>query len=150
MKQIFAPKNSKTKKKIVGRGTSSGKGRTAGRGHDGNKQRAGGTILLGFEGGQMALVRRLPKFGFSNEPHRRDVEVITLRSLELIADKLQEISIPNLKNAKVVSKQAKFVKIIGNGNFTKKVTICADVEISKAAAEKIKSAGGKVDSPNVG
>ena len=132
----------KTRKRI-GRGTGSGYGGTSTKGHKGQKSRAGYSKKIGFEGGQMPLQRRLPKFGFKNI-NRVEYKAINLSTIqELVTSaKLQKVSLEDLKNAGLVSKR-NLVKILGNGKLTSKVTIEAHA-FSKTAEESITSLGGTV------
>lgn len=145
MNQLKAPVNGKTKKKIVGRGTSSGKGRTCGRGDKGYKQRSGSSVKLGFEGGQLSLIRSLPKFGFSNFPYKKKVVEISLKKLEQIGRFTDEINIFNLINLKLIPKQAVYVKIIGKGDLKKSYKIGSEIMLSRGAKEAIEKAGGQID-----
>ena len=106
---------SRSNKKRVGRGTGSGIGKTSGRGHKGQKSRSGGNIRLGFEGGQMPLQMRVPKFGFSSRVSRVTQE-LNVKLLE----KVKDVSIQNLKKLGLIKKNIKKVKIFGEGNLLKK------------------------------
>ena len=106
---------SRSEKKRVGRGTGSGVGKTAGRGHKGQKSRSGGNIRLGFEGGQMPLQMRLPKFGFTSRVSRSS-ESINVKQLEGI----KKITIENLKKLGVIKKSTLKVKIYGEGKLSEK------------------------------
>lgn len=106
---------SRSEKKRVGRGTGSGVGKTAGRGHKGQKSRSGGNIRLGFEGGQMPLQMRLPKFGFTSRVSRSS-ESINVKQLEGI----KKITIDNLKKLGVIKKSTLKVKIYGEGKLSEK------------------------------
>ena len=106
---------SRSEKKRVGRGTGSGVGKTAGRGHKGQKSRSGGNIRPGFEGGQMPLQMRLPKFGFTSRVSRSS-ESINVKQLEGI----KKITIENLKKLGVIKKSTLKVKIYGEGNLSEK------------------------------
>ena len=108
---------SRSNRKRVGRGTGSGVGKTAGRGHKGQKSRSGGNIRLGFEGGQMPLQMRVPKFGFSSRVSRVTQE-LNVKALE----KVQDVSIQNLKKLGLIKKNIKKVKIFGVGKLLKKPT----------------------------
>ncbi len=128
--------------KRIGRGQGSGRGGTSTRGHKGAQSRSGYSQKLGFEGGQMPLQRRLPKFGFKN--HKRvEFKPINLAELEELASKkaLKAISPEVLIEAGIVSKNDK-IKILGNGKLTKSVEVTAHA-FSKSAAEAIEAAGGK-------
>jgi large subunit ribosomal protein L15 len=144
MKQLKLPENSRRSKKILGRGESSGKGRTCARGQKGAKARAGSTIKLGYEGGQIALIRSLPKFGFSNEPHRKKYVTLTLKDIERISKSVSDISLKTLCENKIISKNVKLVKILGSKDFSAKVNISEDVSITSKAKEQVVAAGGNV------
>ncbi len=127
--------------KRLGRGQGSGTGGTAGRGHKGQRSRSGSKQRAWFEGGQMPIQRRLPKFGFYQ--HGKKVfQVVNVQDLERI-DKKDEITPDVLKEYGLVKKSDAPVKILGNGDITKKVTIKVHA-ISNTAREKIEKAGGVV------
>ncbi|MCL2799719.1 MAG: 50S ribosomal protein L15 [Endomicrobia bacterium] len=135
-------KGSKHRKKIVGRGLGSGHGRTATRGSKGQKSRSGdGTKKTGFEGGQMPILRRIPKRGFNNQ-FRKEYSIVNIESLNKF-DSGIEVTPEKLKEAGLVS-QTKLVKILGVGDLKKSLTVKA-AAFSKSAADKIKSAGGKAE-----
>ena len=133
---------SKSAPKRVGRGTGSGLGRNAGKGEKGQNARAGGGVRPGFEGGQMPLYRRLPKRGFTN-PFTKHFVTINVDRLNIF-DNGTEVTPELLLERRVVSKLMDGVKILGNGNIEKSLTI-AGCKLSKQAAEKIVAAGGKVE-----
>ena len=130
----------KTRKRI-GRGSGSGMGGTSTRGHKGQKSRSGYSQNIGFEGGQMPIQRRLPKFGFKNI-NRVEYKAINLDTLQIIADskKLTKIGLQDLRDAGYISKTA-LVKILGNGKLTSKIEVEANA-FSKSAEEAIVAAGG--------
>ena len=130
--------------KRVGRGAGSGNGNTAGRGHKGAQSRSGYSRKLGFEGGQMPLQRRLPKFGFTNLKCV-EFKAINLSTLEELAAKnsLSEITIETLISAGFVSSKDQ-VKILGNGSVSKALTVKAHA-FSKSAEAAIVAAGGSVE-----
>ena len=128
--------------KRLGRGIGSGLGKTGGRGHKGQKSRTGGGVRRGFEGGQMPLYRRLPKRGFTN-PFTKHFVTINVDRLNIF-DNGTEVTPELLLERRVVSKLMDGVKILGNGNIEKSLTI-AGCKLSKQAAEKIVAAGGKVE-----
>ena len=132
---------SNKERKRIGRGPGSGSGGTAGRGHKGAKSRSGYSRKIGFEGGQMPLQRRVPKFGFNNI-NRVEYKAINLDALETLAEakNLEKITVADLRDAGLVSKKA-LVKILGNGKITRKIDVEADA-FSKKAEEAIKAAGG--------
>ena len=140
---LSAPQGANKKKRIVGRGSSSGRGTTAGRGNKGQQSRSGGKTYVGFEGGQMPLYRRIARRGFSNYPYRKEYAVV---NLELIAAKFAEgdtVNRESLIEKGLLKKSALLVKILGNGDVDKKLTVCAD-KVSTEAKEKIEKAGGSV------
>lgn len=128
--------------KRKGRGTATGQGKTAGRGMNGQKSRSGGKVRLGFEGGQMPLYRRIPKRGFTCRNHK-EIVAINLSALDRFEDGA-EVSVASLIEAGIVKNARDGVKILGNGELTKKLTVKANA-FSKAAAEKIEALGGKVE-----
>ena len=133
---------SNKKCKRIGRGTGSGYGGTSTRGHKGAKSRSGYKRKIGFEGGQMPLQRRVPKFGFKNI-NRVEYKAINLDALEaLAAAGATKVSVEDLRNAGLVSKKA-LVKILGNGTLAHALEVEADA-FSKAAEEAITAAGGSV------
>jgi len=119
---------SRSNRKRVGRGTGSGMGKTAGRGHKGQKARSGGNIRPGFEGGQMPLQMRVPKFGFSSRISR-STENINVKQLE----KVKKIDIENLKKLGIIKKSTKKVKIFGEGKLLTKPTD-ENIKISKGVS----------------
>ena len=129
--------------KRVGRGYGSGKGRTSTRGHKGAKARSGYKKKIGFEGGQMPLQRRVPKFGFKNI-NRVEYKAINLSTLQALAEakKLEKIGVAELHEAGFVAK-TQLVKILGNGTLTAKLTVEAHA-FSKSAEAAITAAGGSV------
>ena len=132
----------KTSKRL-GRGTGSGLGKTSGKGHKGQNARSGGGVRPGFEGGQLPLFRRLPKRGFSNAMFK--VEYATINVSDL--DKFEEgavITPELLKEMGILKKQLAGVKVLGNGNLTKKLTVKAN-KFSATAVEKIEAIGGKAE-----
>ena len=132
------------KAKRVGRGTSSGHGKTSGRGHDGQKSRSGGGVRPGFEGGQMPLFRRMPKRGFTNI-FAKQYAIINVEDLNRFEE--NATITPDLLISEGIVKRGKVVdgvKILGNGDINKKLTVRAH-KFSKTAAEKIEAAGGKVE-----
>ena len=129
---------SSKKRKRVGRGMGSGQGKTAGRGHKGQKSRSGGSIRPGFEGGQMPLQMRLPKFGFSSRVNNnfKGVNVKSINGMDII-------NLKTLKENKIISKSVNKVKIFGNSVIESKVTV-EGLAVSKGAKESIEKAGGKI------
>lgn len=125
-----------------GRGAGSGNGKTAGKGHKGQKARSGGGVRPGFEGGQMPLARRLPKRGFNNIFATKYAEV-NLSDLEKFEDGAV-VDAAALKEAGIVKKTLDGIKVLGNGNVEKKVTVKA-AKFTESAKEKIVAAGGKFE-----
>ncbi|MDR1665361.1 MAG: 50S ribosomal protein L15 [Clostridiales bacterium] len=131
-----------TKSYRRGRGHGSGNGKTAGRGHKGQKARSGSGGKTGFEGGQMPLYRRLPKRGFHN---RNTKEIVAINiSLLNVFENGAEVTVEALKSKGLVSNPRDGVKILGNGDLQKKLTVRVH-QFSKTAAEKIEAAGGKAE-----
>ncbi|MFA6431201.1 MAG: 50S ribosomal protein L15 [Candidatus Margulisiibacteriota bacterium] len=124
LNELSPAKGSKKKRKVVGRGTSSGHGKTCGRGHKGQTSRSGGTKGNRFEGGQTPLYRRLPKRGFKNMPFMTKYDVFNLDDIEKIKD------------------ATGLIKVLGDGELKGPVTISAH-KFSKTALKKIEAAGGK-------
>jgi len=132
---------SKTSKKRLGRGIGSGLGKTSGKGHKGQKARAGGGIMPGFEGGQMPLQRRLPKFGFTS---RKALESSQVRLSELNAIDGDVVSLESLKAAGLVRKDKRFVRIMASGTVGRAFTV-KGVVLTAGAKAAIEAAGGKVE-----
>ncbi|MCL1828676.1 MAG: 50S ribosomal protein L15 [Oscillospiraceae bacterium] len=128
--------------KRKGRGYATGNGKTAGRGHKGQKARSGGGVRVGFEGGQMPLVRRVPKRGFNNI-FAKPLEAVNVSALERF-DNGAEVDEKVLLDSGILSKCRWGVKILGNGDITKKLTVKASA-FSESAKRKIESAGGKAE-----
>ena len=127
--------------KRVGRGIGSGLGKTCGRGHKGQKSRSGGSVKPGFEGGQMPLQRRLPKFGFTS---RKAAFVAEVRLSELASMKVDVIDLAALQAADVINDRMKDAKIILSGELTRAVTV-KGLRVTKGAAAAIVAAGGKIE-----
>ncbi len=133
----------RTSSKRLGRGIGSGLGKTSGKGHKGQWARSGGGVRIGFEGGQMPLARRLPKTGFDNN-WKKVYSVVNLDRLNEFEDGTV-ITAELLLEAGVLSKiEAYGLKVLGNGELTKKLTVKAN-KFSKSAIEKIEKIGGKVE-----
>lgn len=138
----IAPVGAKKSRKRKGRGNATGQGKTGGRGMNGQKQRSGGGVRLGFEGGQMPLYRRLPKRGFTNI-FATEYAAINVDVLNRFED--GTVVTPELlKDAGVVKKLNDGVKILGDGELQKKLTVQAS-KFTKSAKEKIEAAGGKAE-----
>ncbi len=143
LSNLTPAKGSRKKTKRIGRGQGSGDGGTATKGHKGAKSRSGHKFKLWFEGGQMPLTRRVPKFGFTSR-NRVEQQVINLSMLEdLVAKKRIEVVVTPeaLYNAGAISKKNKPVKILGDGELKSKLQISAHA-FSKSAKTKIEAAGG--------
>ena len=142
LQELRPAEGSKKGPKRIGRGTASGWGKTAGRGQDGQNSRSGGGTRPGFEGGQMPLYRRLPKRGFHNIFAKKYscINVDRLNIFENGTEITQEL----LLERRVVRKIYDGVKILGNGNLEKNLTVKV-AKLSKGAAEKVEAAGGKVE-----
>lgn len=135
------PKRGSThRRKLLGRGIGSGKGGTASKGHKGQKARSGGSVIRGFEGGQMPLVRRSPKFGFTNVAFRVDMDIVNISQL---AGMKGEITPETLAAAGFIRKNV-LVKVLGNGELKAAVTVKAH-KFSETAKARIEAAGGKVE-----
>ena len=142
LQDLKPAEGSKKSPKRIGRGTGSGWGKTAGRGQDGQNSRSGGGTRPGFEGGQMPLYRRLPKRGFTNI-FAKKYSCINVDRLNVFEDGT-EITQELLLEKRIVRKIYDGVKILGNGNLEKNLTVKVS-KFSKGAAEKIEAAGGKVE-----
>ena len=132
---------SKTDARRVGRGIGSGLGKTGGRGHKGQKSRSGGTVKPGFEGGQMPLQRRLPKFGFTSHKAPLSAEV---RLNEIAKVDGDEVTLESLKAADIIKQSTQFVKVILSGEINRAVTV-KGLKATKGARAAIEAAGGKVE-----
>ncbi len=132
-------KGSRGNRKRVGRGQGSGWGKTAGRGENGQKSRSGGSVHPRFEGGQMALIRRIPKRGFKNW-RRVEYQVVNVRDLERVDG---DVSPETLKGAGLIGSVNRPVKVLGQGELGKALSVAAHA-FSKSAQEKIEAAGGSV------
>ena len=145
LNEIRPSEGSKTKsRKRVGRGTGSGLGKTSGRGQKGQNARSGGGVRPGFEGGQMPLFRRMPKRGFTNI-FAKKYAILNIEDLNRFDD--NTVITPELLFEKGLVKgknEIDGIKILGNGNLEKKLTVKAH-KFSKTAIEKIEAAGGKVE-----
>lgn len=137
-----APGATRTRRR-VGRGPGSGAGKTAGKGHKGQKSRSGYSRRFGFEGGQMPLVRRLPKRGFTNN-FRIEFQVVNLRDLERVFGDGDVVSPESLVDKGLVRKGAQPVKILGAGELTKKLNVKAH-KFSTAAQSSIEKVGGSCE-----
>lgn len=141
---LRAPEGANKKTKRVGRGSSSGLGTTAGKGNKGQQSRSGkGTPYVGFEGGQMPLYRRIAQRGFSNSPFKKEFAIINLVDLEAKYADGETVNRTSLKEKGLVGKIIDGIKVLGNGEISKKLTVEVE-KISASAKEKIEKAGGSV------
>jgi large subunit ribosomal protein L15 len=129
----------------VGRGTGSGHGKTSGRGHKGMHARAGARRRLKYEGGQNPILARIPKRGFSNAYFRRVFQIVNVCDLERFADG-SRVDAGAMEQARLIDDAGKPVKVLGNGQITKKLTVVA-TNFSQSAAEKIAQVGGTIQRP---
>lgn len=134
---------SKHRRRRVGRGESSGLGKTSGKGNKGQKARSGASIRPGFEGGQMPLARRLPKKGFNNAQFKTRYAVINVATLEAKFSDGDEVNEASLRAAGLVKGVWDGIKVLGNGDLSRKLTVSVD-KVSAAAKEKVEKAGGSV------
>ncbi|KXF80897.1 50S ribosomal protein L15 [Enterovibrio sp. ZSDZ35] len=132
---------SKPSKKRLGRGIGSGLGKTGGRGHKGQKSRSGGSVRPGFEGGQMPLKQRLPKFGFTS---RKSLTAAEVRLSELAKVEGDVVSLETLKAANIITKDIRTAKIVLSGEIARSVTV-KGLRVTKGAQAAIEAAGGKIE-----
>ena len=137
----LGPANARVKRKRLGRGIASGFGKTSGKGHKGQKARSGGGVRRGFEGGQTPLYRRLPKRGFTNI-HAKNYTEVTLTMLN--KSEASEVTAESLLAEGIIGKINDGIVVIATGKLDKKLTVKAK-RFTKAAAEKIEAAGGKIE-----
>ncbi len=137
----LGPSNVRIKRKRLGRGIGSGLGKTSGKGHKGQKARSGGGVRRGFEGGQTPLYRRLPKRGFNNI-HAKNYTEVTLTMLN--KSEAAEVTAESLLAEGIIGKINDGIVVIATGKLEKKLTVKAK-RFTKAAAEKIEAAGGKIE-----
>ena len=140
--QVRSPLGSRKHKVIVGRGRGSGHGKRSGKGQTGQNSRAGRGVILGSEGGQMNLLRRLPKVGF-NSKWPDEYQIVSVESLNCFKEG-DTVNPDSLKDARLIKTLRRPVKILSDGSITRKLTVSAH-RFSKAAEEKITKAGGKVE-----
>jgi large subunit ribosomal protein L15 len=134
---------SKHRVKRLGCGESSGHGKTSGKGHKGQKARSGGSLRLGFEGGQMPLIRRLPKRGFNNAAFKTVYATVNVGLLNVFEDGAT-VNEASLLEKKLIRGPYVAVKVLASGDLKKKLVVAVD-KVSAAAVEKIKNAGGSVE-----
>ncbi len=140
LNDLRAPYGANKRRKILGRGIGSGHGGTSTKGHKGEKARSGGNIKPGFEGGQMSLLRRLPKFGF-NPLSRIKWQLVNVESLNIFKDN-ENVTPELLKNKGLIKNPKNMIKVLGDGELKRSLTVQADC-FSNSAIEKITKAGGK-------
>ena len=138
---ISPAEGSKPSAKRVGRGIGSGLGKTGGRGHKGQTSRSGGSIKPGFEGGQMPIQRRLPKFGFTS---RKAMTTAELNLAEIAKVEGDVVDLATLKAAGLIRKNILAAKVIKSGEISRKVTV-KGLKVTKGAREAIEAAGGKIE-----
>ena len=136
-------RGAKHRVKRLGCGESSGLGKTSGRGHKGQKSRSGGGVRPGFEGGQMPLHRRLPKRGFNNTRFQDKIAVVNVASLNERFEDGDTVNMETLKAARLVKGTYDGIKVLGNGDLAKKITV-EGCKVSATAKEKIEKAGGSI------
>ena len=141
--ELSPAEGSKKAVKRIGRGPASGQGKTAGKGHKGQKARAGRGMRPGFEGGQMPLQRRLPKRGFNNI-FAKEIAIVNVAALDKKFEDGATVDIAALKASGLIKKELDGVKVLGNGEITKKLTVQVNA-FSDSAKAKIEAAGGKAE-----
>ncbi len=141
--ELSPAEGSKKAVKRIGRGAASGQGKTAGKGHKGQKARAGKGIRPGFEGGQMPLQRRVPKRGFNNI-FAKEIAAVNVAALDRAFEDGATVTVEALVEKGLVKKAKDGVKILGNGELSKKLNVCVHA-YSEAAKQKIEAAGGKAE-----
>ena len=146
LNNLRSPKGATRNTKRIGRGQGSGWGTQAGKGHKGQKARSGGGVMLGFEGGQMPIYRRLPKRGFSNAPFKTEYAIVTLGQIaakftagEVSRESLVEAGLLNGRNKRLP------IKILTKGDFSTALTFVNISKFSKTAQDSIEKAGGKIE-----
>lgn len=141
--ELSPAEGSKKAVKRIGRGAGSGQGKTAGKGHKGQKARAGRGMRAGFEGGQMPLQRRIPKRGFNNI-FAKEIAIVNVAALDKTFDDGATVDIAALKAKGLIKKELDGVKVLGNGEISKKLTVQVNA-YSDSAKAKIEAAGGKAE-----
>ena len=142
---LKAPQGAHKKKKLLGRGSSSGHGKTSTRGSKGQTSRAGRHFYLGFEGGQSPLIRRMPKLGF-NPPVKKEFQLVNLKDLNKLKDAVVTPELLEIKG--LISDKSKLIKVLGDGEIKHALTVQAHA-FSKRAGQEIEKAGGKIEIINV-
>lgn len=142
--QMSPALNSKTEPKRLGRGVGSGLGKTSGKGHKGQNARSGGGVRPGFEGGQMPLIRRLPKRGFNNKQFAKEYTIVNVSELNVFENN-SEVTVEKLIEKNIIKKVAPYgLKVLGNGNLEKALVVRAN-KFTDSAIQKINKAGGKAE-----
>jgi large subunit ribosomal protein L15 len=142
LKTVCSKGTKYTQRSRVGRGPGSGNGKTSGRGHKGWGARSGSSRRPGYEGGQMPIYRRVPKRGFTNARFRTDFTVINIEKLNVFADG-ETVDLETVLQRGLASLTTKNLKVLGNGDLTRKLTVRAQ-KFSRSAREKIEKAGGTI------
>lgn len=140
---LNAPEGANKKKRIVGRGSSSGRGTTAGKGNKGQQSRSGGKTYVGFEGGQMPLYRRIAHRGFKNYPFRKEYSVVNIASLEEKFSDGETVDNASLAAKGLIGSERESVKVLGSGDLKKKLNVTV-AKASASAKAKIEKAGGSL------
>ena len=140
---LTAPYGANKKDRRVGRGSSSGRGSTAGRGNKGQQSRSGGKVYIGFEGGQMPLFRRIAQRGFSNYPFKKEYACVNVADINAKYSDGETVNKETLAAKGLLKGVNPLVKILGNGEITKKLSFNVD-KIAASAKDKIEKAGGSV------
>jgi len=146
---LKAPCGANKNRKKVGRGMGSGLGKTSGKGHKGQNARSGGGVRPGFEGGQMPLFRRVSRRGFKNYPFKVTFAVVNVADLEQKFENDETVTWEALVERNLIKAKDVLVKILGNGELTKKLTV-EMLNMSASAKEKIEKAGGKIVEEEIG
>jgi len=146
---LRVPCGANRKMKKVGRGAGSGLGKTSGKGHKGQNARSGGGVRPGFEGGQMPLFRRVARRGFSNYPFKYSFAVVNVADLENRFEDGDTVTWEALVESGLIKAKDVLVKILGDGELTKKLTV-EMLDMSASAKEKIEKAGGKIVEEEIG
>jgi len=140
----LAPKVKKADRKRRGQGDSAGQGSFSGKGTKGQRSRAGGGVRPGFEGGQTPIIQMMPKLRGFNNPNRVEAQVVNLDVLENNFDNGESVTLLSLVDKKLINKNNAKVKILGDGELTKKLEVGSEILLSKTAREAVEKAGGKV------
>ena len=141
LNDINPPRASRKRRKRLGRGISAGQGKTCGRGHKGQKSRSGGKVRIGFEGGQLPLQRRIPRFGFRSRIGAVTAEVRVGELDRVIGD---EVTLESLKAANIVAKQVKRARVFLSGEIHRAMTI-KGVALTRGARAAVEKAGGTIE-----